>query len=178
MGVAERRYRGTAFNHFLVPLCKPGLGHNVQACGCQVGIVAPDVLYAHAAGPEIQSQRYPDAMPANAGLAETNAAIGIGGCSLTNDTLSGTIRNMRKATRFSKSFTIDGSILDYLQRTRSSLSRSERVNELLRRAIREEQYEALEREAAEFFAAAGKQERAESQAFAAASQRAITREDE
>jgi hypothetical protein len=85
---------------------------------------------------------------------------------------------MRKATRFSKSFTIDGSILDYLQRTRSSLSRSERVNELLRRAILEEQYEALEREAAEFFAAAGKQERVESQAFAAASQRAITREAE
>jgi metal-responsive CopG/Arc/MetJ family transcriptional regulator len=85
---------------------------------------------------------------------------------------------MRKATRFSKSFTIDRSILDYLQRTRSSLSRSERVNELLRRAIIEEQYEALEREAAEFFAAVGKKERAESQAFAAASHRAITREGE
>jgi metal-responsive CopG/Arc/MetJ family transcriptional regulator len=82
---------------------------------------------------------------------------------------------MRKATRFSKSFTIDRSILDYLQRTRSSRSRSERVNELLRRAILEEQYEALEREAAEFFAAAGKTERAESKAFAAASHRSITR---
>ena len=97
---------------------------------------------------------------------------------LTNHTLSGTIRNMRKATRFSKSFTIDRSILDYLQRTRSSRSRSERVNELLRRAILEEQYEALEREAAEFFAAAGETERAERKAFAAASRRAITREGE
>ena len=85
---------------------------------------------------------------------------------------------MRKATRFSKSFTIDRSILDYLQRTRSSLSRSERVNELLRRAILKEQCEALEREAAEFFATTGKKERAESRAFAAASQRAITREGE
>jgi hypothetical protein len=49
---------------------------------------------------------------------------------------------------------------------------------LLRRAILEEQYEALEREAAEFFAAAGETERAERKAFAAASQRAITREGE
>lgn len=85
---------------------------------------------------------------------------------------------MGKATRFSKSFTIDRSILDYLQRTRSSRSRSERVNALLRRAILEEQYEALEREAAEFFAAAGKTERAESKAFAAASHRVIARAGE
>ena len=99
----------------------------------------------------------------------------VSGPRLTNDTLSGTIGDMRKATRFSKSFTIDRSILDYLQRTRSSRSRSERVNELLRRAILEEQYEALEREAAEFFAAAGKTERAESRAFAAASHRSIAR---
>jgi metal-responsive CopG/Arc/MetJ family transcriptional regulator len=85
---------------------------------------------------------------------------------------------MSKATRFSKSFTIDRSILDYLQRTRPSRSRSERVNELLRRAIREEQYEALEREAAEFFAAAGKTERAEARAFAAASRRSVFRDGE
>ncbi len=82
---------------------------------------------------------------------------------------------MSKATRSSKSFTVDRSILDYLQRTRSGRSRSERVNELLRRAIREEQYEALEREAAEFFAAVGKTQRAESRAFARASRRSITR---
>jgi hypothetical protein len=82
---------------------------------------------------------------------------------------------MIKATRSSKSFTVDRSILDYLQRTRSSGSRSERVNELLRRAILEEQYEALAREAAEFFAVAGKTERAESRAFAKASRRSMTR---
>jgi hypothetical protein len=93
----------------------------------------------------------------------------------TNDALPGRIRDVRKATKFSKSFTIDRSILDYLQRTRSSRSRSERVNELLWRAILEEQYEALEREAAEFLAAAGKTKRAKRQAFAAASHRSITR---
>ena len=85
---------------------------------------------------------------------------------------------MSKATRFSKSFTIDRSILEYLQRTRSSRSRSERVNELLRRAILEEQYEVLEREAARFFAAAGKTERSEARAFAAASRRSLGREGE
>ena len=77
--------------------------------------------------------------------------------------------------RSSRSFSIDISTLDYLQRTRSRRSRSERVNELLRRAILEEQYEALEKEAAEFFAAVGKTERAESKAFAAASRRSIAR---
>jgi hypothetical protein len=82
---------------------------------------------------------------------------------------------MSKATRFSKSFTVDRSILDYLQRTRASRSRSERLNELLRRAIVDEQYDLLEREAAEFFAGVGKTERAESRAFAAASRRSITR---
>jgi len=80
--------------------------------------------------------------------------------------------------RSSKSFTVDRSILDYLQRTRSSRSRSERVNELLRRAILDEQYEALSREASEFFAAAGTTERAESKVFAEASRRSITREGE
>jgi len=82
---------------------------------------------------------------------------------------------MGKATRFSRSFTIDASILEYLQRTRSSRSRSERANELLRRAILAEEYEALEREAAAFFAVSGRTERAESKAFAAAARRSIVR---
>lgn len=73
---------------------------------------------------------------------------------------------------------IERSIVDYLQQTHSNGSRSERVNELLRRAIREEQSEALAREAAEFFAATGEAERAESEAFSAASRRSITRDKE
>jgi hypothetical protein len=85
---------------------------------------------------------------------------------------------MSKATRLSKSFTVDRSILDYLQRTRSSRSWSERVNELLRQAILQEQHEALTREAADFFAATGRTERAESRAFAEASHRSITRDGE
>jgi hypothetical protein len=83
---------------------------------------------------------------------------------------------MRKAMRLSRSFTIDRSILEYLQRTRSHRSRSERVNELLHRAILQEQYEALGKEAAEFYARAGKKERTETRAFASASQRSLARE--
>jgi hypothetical protein len=49
---------------------------------------------------------------------------------------------------------------------------------LLRRAILAEQYETLEREAAEFFAATGKTERAAARAFAAASARTILRDGE
>jgi hypothetical protein len=88
------------------------------------------------------------------------------------------IDRMRKATRLAKSFMIDRPILDYLQQTHSNGSRSERVNDLLRRAIREEQSEALAREAAEFFAATRESERAESQAFSGAGRRAITRDEE
>jgi hypothetical protein len=88
------------------------------------------------------------------------------------------MENMSKATRFSKSFTVDRSILEYLHRTRFSRSRSERVNELLRRAILAEQYEILESEAAEFIAATGKTNCAESRAFGAASHWSLARDGE
>jgi len=85
---------------------------------------------------------------------------------------------MSVATRSSRSFTIDQSILDYVQRTRSHRSRSERVNELLRRAIAQEQAEALDKEAGEFYTAPGEKDRSESRAFAAASRRTLTRQGE
>jgi hypothetical protein len=81
---------------------------------------------------------------------------------------------MSKPIRISTSFTIDRSILDYLERTRSHRSRSERANELLRRGILQERYVALAKEAAEFYAATGKAERAESREFALASLRSLT----
>ena len=85
---------------------------------------------------------------------------------------------MTKAMRISQSFTIDHSILEYLERTRSRRSRSERVNELLRCAIQQEQDAALEREAAKFYARAGKSERTEAKAFAQASRRSLAREND
>jgi hypothetical protein len=85
---------------------------------------------------------------------------------------------MGKTRRTSQSFTVDRAILDYVQRTRSHRSRSERVNELLHRAILREQYEVLEKQAAEFYSTAGKRERAETRAFSRASQRTLARESE
>jgi hypothetical protein len=82
---------------------------------------------------------------------------------------------MSKPTRISTSFTIDRSILDYLEHPRANRSRSERANELLRRAILQEHCEALEKEAAEFYALTTKAERAESRQFALASNRSLTR---
>lgn len=53
--------------------------------------------------------------------------------------------------RISKSFTIEPDISNYVDETKGQQSASDRVNELLRLAIVQEQYQRLEAEAAEFF---------------------------
>ena len=53
--------------------------------------------------------------------------------------------------RLAKSFTIEPEINEYVDETKGSRSASERVNELLRRAMIQEQYDRLEAEAAAFF---------------------------
>jgi hypothetical protein len=95
---------------------------------------------------------------------------------IDKDPVNDNMKYMSKTMRTARSFTVDRSILDYLERTRSRRSRSERVNELLRHAILQEQYQALDREAAEFFACAGKAERAEARAFDRAARRTLRRE--
>jgi len=57
-----------------------------------------------------------------------------------------------KSMRLAKSFMVDAEINDYVDTTKGDRSASERVNELLKRAILAEQYERLEAEAAAFFA--------------------------
>ena len=85
-----------------------------------------------------------------------------------------TVIYMSILTRKAKSFTVDPEILDYVQETKGDSSASERVNELLRRAILEEQYERLEKEAARFY---GKDEdREHTRAFQKASIRSIARD--
>ncbi len=79
--------------------------------------------------------------------------------------------------RMAKSFTIDPEISNFVDTTKGEKSASERVNELLRRAMLEEQYERLEVEAAAFFANVSKAEREETRAFRKASIRAITRNE-
>ena len=67
--------------------------------------------------------------------------------------------------RIAKSFTIDPEITEYVTETKGDRSASERVNELLRRAILEEQYERLEAEAKAFYGTPGAKEQRETRAF-------------
>ena len=77
--------------------------------------------------------------------------------------------------RLAKSFTLDTSVVSYVRSTRGSRSSSERVNELLKKAILQEQYERLEQEATAFFSAPSK-ERAEVKAFQKGSMRSLIRD--
>jgi hypothetical protein len=77
--------------------------------------------------------------------------------------------------RLAKSFMVEAEINEYVDTTKGNRSASERVNELLRRAMLEEQYERLEAEAAAFFARdAG--DRSEAKAFQGAALRTFDRD--
>ena len=80
--------------------------------------------------------------------------------------------HMRKAT----SLTVEAEILAYVRRTRRGRSRSQRVNELLRRAMEQERAEALEVEAAAFFHAVPRAERAEARAFQRLGRKSLARD--
>ena len=77
--------------------------------------------------------------------------------------------------RLAKSFTIEDDINRYVDETKGDRSASDRVNEMLRRAIVQEQYDRLEAEAAEFFADA-KAERTETKTFQKAALRTFGRD--
>ena len=77
--------------------------------------------------------------------------------------------------KLAKSFTIEPDINEYVDETKGERSASERVNELLRRAMRQEQYEKLEAEAAAFFAES-KAEHAETKAMQKAALRTLSRD--
>lgn len=98
------------------------------------------------------------------------------GFHLRLSTPSSKIRTMQKAMRLPKSFTLERSIVSYIQSTRGGRSRSQRVNDLLKKAILQEQYERLEQEAAEFFSAPSQTDRAEAKAFQKASIRSMRRD--
>ncbi|MGA7685160.1 MAG: hypothetical protein WCC32_01560 [Terriglobales bacterium] len=78
--------------------------------------------------------------------------------------------------RIAKSFTIDPEISDYVADTRGERSASERVNDLLRRAIQQEKYHRLEEEAKAFFSLAGAKGRQETRAFQKAALRTFERD--
>jgi hypothetical protein len=78
--------------------------------------------------------------------------------------------------RIAKSFTLDSEVCDYLDDTKGNRSASERANELLRLAIRAEQYERLDSEAAAFFAATPETARKETTAFQTAALKTFQRD--
>jgi hypothetical protein len=77
--------------------------------------------------------------------------------------------------RLAKSFTIESDLNEYVEETKGDASASERVNELLRRAMVQEQYERLEAEAAQFFADA-QADRTEAASFQKAALRTFGRD--
>ena len=78
--------------------------------------------------------------------------------------------------RTARSLTLEESVIVEVERTKGKKSTSERVNELLKRALIQEQYEELEREAERFFAEPSPEQRRETHAFQEASIRSITRD--
>ena len=83
---------------------------------------------------------------------------------------------MGNLTRLAKSFTIDPEINQYISETKGDRSASDRVNEMLKRAMQEERYAKLEEEAQAFYGTKTGSERKEIRAFQAASIRSITRD--
>jgi predicted CopG family antitoxin len=78
--------------------------------------------------------------------------------------------------RIPKTLTLEESVLAEMERTKGDRSTSERVNELLKRALELERHDKLEREAALFYSAVNHQERQEERAFQKASLRSLTRD--
>ncbi|HTW30265.1 MAG TPA: hypothetical protein VMD76_01210 [Candidatus Sulfotelmatobacter sp.] len=75
-----------------------------------------------------------------------------------------------------RTFTISSDIMKEISSTKGTRSTSERVNELLKRALDWEHREALEQQAAEFFAGEGAKAAEERAAFQKASKRALSRD--
>jgi hypothetical protein len=78
--------------------------------------------------------------------------------------------------RIAKSFTLDSYVSEYVDGTKGDRSASDRVNELLHLAIRAEQYERLEAEAAALFATPEDSERKETIAFQEAALKTFQRD--
>jgi hypothetical protein len=78
--------------------------------------------------------------------------------------------------RIPKTFTLEESLLAAVERTKGKRSTSERVNQLLKLALEQEQRQALEQEAARFYSIANQSDRTEERAFQQAALRRMRRE--
>jgi predicted CopG family antitoxin len=86
------------------------------------------------------------------------------------------MRYNMKYMKLARTFTISSDILEEISTTKGARSTSERVNELLKRALDWERREALEQQAAEFFAGENVKAAEERAAFQKASKRALSRD--
>lgn len=82
---------------------------------------------------------------------------------------------MPAAARKNRSFSLDRDVLEEVERTKGDTSASERVNQLLKRALELERKASLENEAAQFFEIAP-DDREERRAFQRATVKTWTRE--
>jgi hypothetical protein len=78
--------------------------------------------------------------------------------------------------KINTSLSLDRELLLEVKRSRRGRSISQRVNELLRRALEMERFERLEQEARDFFGSQTPAERAETLAFQAGSINSLKRE--
>ena len=84
--------------------------------------------------------------------------------------------------RIAKTFTIDPQVSEYVDATKRGTSASERINQLLKRAIEQEKLDRLEVEAAAFFSAKADKgadeddEASEANAFRTAGLRALEKD--
>jgi hypothetical protein len=77
-------------------------------------------------------------------------------------------------SRVAKTYTIEPEVDSYISTTKGQQSESRRANDLLKKAIIQEQYDQLEREAAAFFAT--ETSRTGTHAFQKASKRTLERD--
>ncbi len=78
--------------------------------------------------------------------------------------------------RIPKTLTVEESVLADVERTKGDRSTSERVNELLKRALELERHDELGREAALFYSAVSHRDRQEERAFQKGSLHSLTRD--
>ena len=78
-------------------------------------------------------------------------------------------------SKLPKTYTIEPEVDKYVEATKGASSASKRVNELLKRAIIQEQFDQLEKEAAEFFATESG-DRSETKSLQCAARRTLERD--
>lgn len=84
---------------------------------------------------------------------------------------------MATATRITKSLSLEKDLIKEVERTKGSVSTSERVNRLLKSALESERRRSLAAEAEAFFGSDANEDEVSRKAFHSASVQSLARED-